>query len=135
MSLWRLYEQIVDNMVDRQWGEPCELHPMQAGGVTGDITADPTRPIIKATACFVRPGAKVIGEGGDAYSRSGAKQVEQEVWISIQDAQIGGNIFAWQQHDRVYMPERDQWFEINYINPSATGRPDMHLLIVQSGDV
>jgi hypothetical protein len=132
MSQWRVYEQIVDNAVDMFWGEPVELHPMQAGGVAGDIQPDPSRPIIKATAVFERPGARIVGEGGDAYARSGAKQVSQEVWISIQDSQIGGNIFAWQQHDRIYLPERDQWFEINYINPSATGRPDMHLLIVQS---
>ena len=59
MSQWRLYEQLVDQMIDRQWGEPVELHPMIPGGVTGDPAPDPARPVIKATACFVRPGAKV----------------------------------------------------------------------------
>src|SRR5262252_9502940 len=132
MSLWRSFEQQIDAMVDQYWGEPVELHPMIPGSVTGDPTADPARPVINTTCVFMRPGAKVVGEGGDSYSRNGAQQVASECWISIQDARLGGNIFAWKQHDRIYLPERDQWFEINYISPSATGRPDIHLLIVQT---
>jgi len=136
VSWWVQQQRFLDNLVDQFWGEPVELHPMTPGTVGTDPAADSARPIMHATAVMMQPGAEIVGEAGRAYAYGGSnlRTIEQDVWVSIQDLQ-SGDITQWKPHDRVFWPDRGEWYEIAWINPSATHRADVHLIRVQDADV
>jgi len=109
---------------------------MTPGDIDTNPGPDPSRAIVKTFAVFMKPGASITGEGGAARAYGGnIQQVTQDTWISICDARLIVDLLAWKQHDRVYLPDRGEWYEINWINPSATARPDIHLIRVQTADV
>jgi hypothetical protein len=134
MTNWRALAAQLDRMVDEQWAETVELHPMLEGGVSTDQSPDPARAIITAQAVLMSPGASVTGEAGTAHGYGGdMRQLEREVWICISEAEVG-DIKNWRKGDRVYWPHYDEWYEINWVGPSTTMRPEIHLLRVQDVD-
>jgi hypothetical protein len=132
---WTAFQQRVDFIVDNTFSEPVVLIPWEAG--TSVYTPveqgpDPTRQLIVTSGIFVTPGAKLVGESGRATGGSGGgfgtQVLEQEVWLSITLANIGGDITAWVAGDRVYFPNRDRFYNISYVEDSATLRPNIHLI-------
>jgi len=133
---WRNVAAQLDLYVDTIWAEPTELHPMIPGDIDSNPGPDPARSIIKTQAVFMKPGADIVGEAGAARAYGGnVHQIVQDTWISICDAKLVVDLTQWRQHDRVFFPWRDEWWEIAWISPSATMRPDIHLLRVQAADV
>lgn len=124
---WRDLQRQVDRMVDDRWSEPVEFHPWLSARVTGTGQADPARKVVKTRGIPVTPGSQVVGESG---AGGATKQVESEEWVSIQKDYLPDYL---KQHDRVYLPDRDEWYEINYIPPSATYRPNVHLIRLDLG--
>lgn len=131
MSIWKALETRMDKLVDRQFAEPVELHPWRKGSYSSGGEADDTRAVIKTQGIYVMPGAAISGEGGTQGAGLNTRVVTQDVWLSIIE-DYTGNLADWKMHDRVYFPERGEWFEIAYTDPSATNRPNIHLLRLQS---
>jgi hypothetical protein len=129
---WRALEVMVDNIVDGQWGEPVELHPMAGADIDSEAGPDPTRPIIRTTGIFVTPGAAAMGEGGTVASGMATRVVQNDTWLSISDHNLKrSRLHEWKEEDRVYFPDRDQWYKVLYPTPSATARPQIYLARVQ----
>jgi len=128
MSVWAAQEQRLDAVIDRFWGEPVELHPMSGGDVSEEPVPDSTRNIVFSTAVYMRPGSAVTGEGGTQGAGLSSQIVENDTWASIVGDVIGGDDPFFEKDDRVYWPERNEWWAITYITPSATNRPNIHLV-------
>jgi len=131
---WRDLERFMDIIVDEFFAEPIELHPWIAADYNDPGHADSARKVVKTIGCYVMPGAKAVGESGTVSSGMAARTVENSVWVSITEDNIG-DINAWKQHDRVYLPERNAWFSIEKPVPSATGRPQFDLIRLQVGSL
>lgn len=135
---WRSYEQQVDSTVDRYWSEPVELHPYLVDPMTSQPTVDGTRSILKTRGVVMRHGAAVTGEGAVMGGNINARQVSNDVWLSISSNNLLGTIADWKPGDRIYLPDRDAngeaaWYEINWQAPSATARWDIHLTVLEPG--
>ena len=122
---WVALEQRVDDLVDITFAEPVELHPWTDEGYSGDGGPDTSRKPVFTNGAYVTSGSKVVGEAASG-SAIGAAILEMEVWLSIQ-ATLLGPITYWKAQDRVYWPDRNEWYSINYIPPSATYRYNVHL--------
>jgi len=129
MSNWRTYQHDMDDAVDDVFAEPVELHPWQAPSrYTETGGPDPDREVVTTTGVYVKPGASVSGESGSAgYGR----EVQQDTWVSIVDHKLEVSLLDWRKADRVYFPERNEWYEITFPGPSATGRPQFYLVRLQ----
>lgn len=134
VNRWLQLEQQVDAAVDERFGEPVVLIPWLSG--TGVYTQDqqgpdPSRKLKVTTGIFVTPGARLVGESGRATGGTGGtfntQMLESEVWLSITDDNLGP-INYWRESDRVYFPDRDMMFNVSYVEPSATRRPNVHLI-------
>jgi hypothetical protein len=89
--------------------------------------------VLYCIGVYVMPGAAATGEAGTiAIGRSnvGGPVLTAAEWVSITEDQLG-NPANWQPNDRVYLPERGTWHNINSITPSATGRFNVNLTRVQ----
>ena len=136
--LWRQLEQMLDRRVDSVWQEPVELHPYLVDSMTSQPAADPSRLIKYTQGVMMRHGAAVTGEGAVMGGNINTRQVTSDVWLSISEENLQGGIADWQQGDRVYFPNRElhreaAWYEIAWPAPSATGRWDIHLTVLQPG--
>ena len=134
MSIWKSLELKMDKIVDRQFAEPVEFHPYTKASYSDPGSPDPARSILKTTGIYVNPGAAITGEGGTQGANLNFRLVMQDCWISI----IGdytSSVYNWVRGDRVYLPERGEWWEITYIDLSPTNRPNIHLVRLQIADV
>lgn len=131
---WTALARQVDYVVDGRFAEPVVLIPWMKG--TGIYTPedegpDPTRRVVSTTGVFVTPGANLVGESGRATGGSGGgfntQMLEQEVWLSITTDKID-DVTAWREYDRVYFPDRNRFYNISYVEDSATYRPNIHLI-------
>jgi hypothetical protein len=128
MSVWQAQQARLDAVVDRFWAEPVEFHPMIGGDVSQEPAPDSSREILTGiVAVYMRPGASITGEGGTQGAMLTTEIVQADIWASIQGNLIGGDEPIFGKDDRVYWPERNEWFSITYIAPSATNRPNVHL--------
>jgi len=134
LSPWHALQQRLDFFVDNQWSEPVELHPWMGASYAGTGGPDPNRQVVKTRAVFMRPGAASTGEGAGIGRQIDSKIVTSDVWISIEEAKMIIRWEDWRQGDRIYMPEGGDWYEITYIQLSATGRPQIHMTYLQPGD-
>lgn len=135
-SPWKDYRLDLDSIVDGFWAEPIEIHPMIAGDVSDDATADPSRPIMRGVAVYMRPGAAITGEGGTQGAMLTTQIVQSDVWASITIEQVGGGyIPVYNKDDRIFWPERNEWYAISYVVPSATGRPNIHMIHLSSESI
>lgn len=133
VSPWKSLEQWTDRVVDEQFGEPVVLYPMMGGDTATEPSLDPSREIITTTGIYVRPGAALTGEAGFP-AMSSAPMEEADVWLSIVSDVVGDPpIFG--KDDRVYFPDRGEWLAISFVDPSATGRPNIHLLRLNPNSV
>lgn len=127
-AFFRTLIKEMDVAVDEMFAEPVELHPWlnSDGRYSTSGMADSSRSVLKTMAIYVTPGAAATGEralvgGGISHT------LEQDVWISIQQ-ELLGDLSAWQAGDRVYWPERGEYYELLYPPiPHATLRPNVHL--------
>ena len=120
-------------MIDGFWAELFEIHPWITEGYTGRGSPDTTRTMLKGpnvVGVLEGPGTRMVGETADAPS---TQQIENEVWLSVDQTIIGDPTY-WATGDRVFLPDRGEWFEILYIGPSTTFRPFIHLTRVQKVD-
>jgi hypothetical protein len=135
MVAWRELERQVDQIVDGRFGDPVLMIPWVKEAkvfLVGEDGPDPARNPQLTTGIIVTPGAHLVGEGGRATGGSGGgfntRVLEAEVWLSVTLDNIGGDYAQWQPGDRVFMPNTMEMFEISYIEPSATFRPNIHLI-------
>jgi hypothetical protein len=132
-SGWRALQQRVDFIVDGALGEPVILIPWLGGEnyTPAEQKPDPSRKMIISTGMFVTPGAHLVGESGKATGGSGGgfgtQILEQECWLSITNSNIG-DVTNWVAYDRVYFVDRDRFYNISYVEDSATLRPNVHLI-------
>lgn len=132
MVVWRGFEKLTDRVVDRFFGEPVEMHPWTPAGVSDEGGPDPQREVITITGILVAPGAAATGEGGTVSSGMSTRVVAYDVWVSIQEDQLAkARLETWQKGDRVYFPDRDQWYTVLYATPSVTARPQIELARMQ----
>lgn len=127
---WFAIAQRMDTIVDNRFGEPVELHPWTAENFGSGGGPDPARAVLAGPdvlGVYVTQGSKVIGEGSLGGAGGNTQLLEQEVWLSIQAGVLGDPAF-WKSDDRVYFPDRNEWYQISYIPPSATYRYNVHLL-------
>lgn len=129
-----MQQQLMDQLVDAWWAEPVEFHPWTRGDATSEGGPDPDRPVLIDFGAYVRPGARITGEGGTQGAQLSTQIVQQDVWCSITGDKVG-DPSVYGKGDRVYWPERDEWFEVSYIQQSATNRPDFHLIRLQPSSV
>ena len=78
----------------------------------------------------------MTGEGAIMGGSANMQQVTSDVWLSISEANLLGEISDWKPGDRVYWPEREAhqeaaWYEVNWTAPSATARWDIHLTVLE----
>lgn len=131
---WRQNQRFMDAHIDLTWGEPFEIHPWVTEGYTGAGAPDAARTVLKGPkviGVYMTPGSRVVGETADSV---GQKQVVNECWVSVQQDVLGGDLGYYGEGDRVYFPDRDEWYEILYVAPSATFRPNIMLTRVQEVD-
>lgn len=133
---WRAFQRRVDGYVDKTFSEPIELHPMLGGEfATGTAQPDPARVVLYCRGVYVMPGGRTTGEAGTVatgLARSEGNVLTSMEWVSITEDQLG-NPGNWQPYDRVFLPERGTWHQINSVTPSATGRFNIQLTRVQEG--
>ena len=133
-SPWLQQQLQMDAVVDTWWGEPVEIHPWTPGDAVSDGGPDPDRPVLIDVGIYVRPGARITGEGGTQGAQLSTQIVEEDTWLSIV-GDLLGDPPIYVKGDRVYFPERDVWFEISYFTPSATNRPNVHLIRIQPSSI
>jgi hypothetical protein len=131
---WRALERLVDDIVDEQWGEPVELHPFTLPDVEGESKPDPTRSIVITTGILVMPGAAATGEAGAQSTGLASTPAQMDTWLSISTHNLrGAALHTWIEGDRVYFPDRDEWYTIDHPMPSVTARPQIYLARIQKG--
>lgn len=133
-TAWTNLEGWVDAVIDGRFSEPVILFPwVSANNVyqPGEQGPDPSRKVLSTLAVFVTPGARLIGESGRSTGGQGGtfdtQVLEQEAWLSITSQSLGP-VTNWQSGDRVFLPARDLWFNISYVDTNATLRPNVHLI-------
>lgn len=127
-------QQQMDSAIDDVWAELFEIHPWVSGGATTAGNPDPNRPVLKGAdvrGVFTSPGSRVVGELADSQT---TQQVENECWLSVEQGVLGDDLSYWTSDDRVFLPDRNEWYTINYIGPSSTFRPLIHLARLQEVD-
>lgn len=125
---WRALERVMDTIVDATWAEPVELHPWGWRGVEDNPEMDPTRPVLKTTGILVMPGAAVTGESATGGGGGMASPLTSGTWLSLtEDSLKTTNLSDWREGDRVFFPDRDEWFIIDHPLPSVTARPNIYL--------
>lgn len=133
---WRNFQRRVDVYVNRAFSERIELHPMLGGEfATGSAQPDPARAVLYCRGVYVMPGSRTTGEAGSVatgLARSEGNVLTSMEWVSITEDQLG-DPGSWQAYDRVYLPERGTWHQINSVTPSTTGRFNIQLTRVQEG--
>lgn len=142
-SWWRNAQRRMDAYVDKYFSVAVELHPwMEPGRYSGAGDGpDPSRPVFETRAIVAMPGAAITGEGGTQGAGLDARIVTNNLWLSITEDNLGSSD-DWHVGDRVLVkwPEdknktRDEWYELSYITPSVTDRPNVNLIRIQTSDV
>lgn len=129
---WRALERLVDGIVDDQWGEPVELHPMAGADIDSEAGPDPTRRVVRTVGILVMPGAAAMGEAGTIGTGMASRTVFNDVWLSISERNLLGSLLhTWREEDRVYFPDRDEWYKVENPVPSVTARPQIYLSRLQ----
>src|ERR1035437_9400804 len=108
---------------------------MSDGDISQEPMPDNSHEILKTKGVYMRPGALITGEGGTQGASLSTQIVENDTWLSIVGDVIGGDEPIFQKDDRVYWPERGEWWAISYITPSATNRPNVHLIRLNPNSV
>jgi hypothetical protein len=123
---WLSLQQRLDQIVDDEWAEVVEIHPWAtpAGGFSNEGGPDPTRPVLVTVGMYVTAGAAAAGEVSQGMSA--AHQIDMDVWLSVQQQLLGN--YQWVNNDRVFWPWRSEWYQISYSAPSASLRPNIHLI-------
>lgn len=132
---WTALQQRVDFIVDGTFGESVFLIPWLGGDdiyTPAEQGPDPSRKMVVTTGVYVTPGANLVGESGRATGGSGGgfntQVLEQECWLSITSDKLG-DASSWVKYDRVYFKKRDKFYNISYIEDSASFRNNVHLII------
>lgn len=121
-------------MVDDQWGEPVEIRPWHGADVSGEGEPDPNRPVILTDGILVQPGAAAYGEAGAQSTGMAARPVGLNTWLSISQHKLKGFRLAdFEEGDRIYFPDRDEWYSVDHPLPSVTARPQLYLVRLEPG--
>lgn len=136
MSFWRGLEIMMDNMVDNYWAEPVQIIPWGPIGIDDDGAPDPARKAVNTRGVLVMPGAAATGEAGTMATGMVSGQLDLTTWLSITDFNLKTLKLSDLQHgDRIYFPERDEWYAMDRPIPSKTGRPQIYLQRLQETTV
>ena len=126
----------MDDIVDDQWGEPVELHPWSGSGIEEGGGPDPTRRAIVTIGILVMPGAAATGEGGAVSTGMSSSPLGASTWLSISTHNLKGvALHSLTEGDRVYFPDRDEWYSVDHPLPSVTARPQVYLNRLEIGSM
>jgi hypothetical protein len=133
---WRALERMVDDLVDDQWGEDVEIHPWTGAGIEDSGGPDASRRAIVTIGILVMPGAAAVGEGGTVSTGMASAPLGASTWLSISTHNLKGiALNDLQEGDRVYFPDRDEWYMIDHPLPSVTARPQVYLNRLERGSM
>jgi hypothetical protein len=134
MLIWRNFEVLVDNAVDKQFGEPVKLIPWMGGQRVSDTgSQDMSRNVLNTVGVYCTPGARATGEAGTIATGLATNIQSGREWISIQEENLG-DPSLWKMYDRVFLSDQlpnQQWHSIQEIQPSATKRYNLLLIRLQ----
>jgi len=83
-------------------------------------------------AALVMPGAAASGEAGSGAQGMTATYLDTTTWFSITEYNLlPYKLSDLQQGDRVYFPDRNEWYMIDHPMPSKTGRPQVYVSRIQ----
>ena len=115
----------IDDEVDHVFGEPVVLKPMKKqGGGYREAVPDDTRPPVVARGIYDQTRGAVEQTGGSAVHT----QSTVDTTLSIRDEPILQ--CQLRKGDRVFFPERDETYDVTFIDDEPGGRPDVHLVRV-----
>ena len=125
---WVARQKQMDRIVDGYWAEQVVFYPITGGDYTADGTLDPSRTVLDTIGVFMKHPPNIIGLAAAYGGGGGAKQTQQEVWVSIEADNLSPtDVGSWAAHDLVYFPYRNETYEILYPGLSDTRRPIFHL--------
>jgi hypothetical protein len=115
----------LDARVDQVFGEPILLKPMKtAGGGYRESMPDDSRQEVIGVGIYDQGRGAVEPTGQGMVHRQATTDTTLSLRFEIVDrAQL-------RKGDRVFFPERQEWYEVTYISPDPGGRPDVHLVRV-----
>jgi len=132
MVFWRGPQVMMDDLVDDFFAEPMRLVPWGPVGIDDDGAPDPARPELLTRAALVMPGAAASGEAGSGAQGMTATYLDTTTWFSITEYNLlPYKLSDLQQGDRVYFPDRNEWYMIDHPMPSKTGRPQVYVSRIQ----
>jgi hypothetical protein len=131
MVFWRGPQVMMDSIVDDFWAEPVQIVPWGPVGIDDDGAPDPDRPALATIGVLVMPGAAATGEAGTG-GQGIAKPLDASTWVSITEYNLlPMKLSDLQQGDRVYFPDREEWYMVDHPMPSKTGRPQIYMSRIQ----
>jgi hypothetical protein len=132
MVFWRGPQVMMDSIVDDFFAEPMRYVPWGPVGIDDDGQPDPARPPLDTRAALVMPGAAASGEAGSGAQGMTATYLDTTTWFSITEYKLlPYKLSDLQQGDRVYFPDRNEWYMIDHPMPSKTGRPQVYVSRIQ----
>lgn len=116
---WQNMIATADRIIDAQWAETAVIHPQSQDDEYTALSADPERPVVETEGVFTRPGASVT-------NTPGGNRAQADYILQIMDDKAPG--YELRDEDRVFMSDRNQWFQISYVDTRTQGRVILHLM-------
>ncbi len=120
------HQDALETAVDQMYGEAVVFRQYQTGGYQSSPSVDGSRPVTTAIGYVTSRGSAMRPAGGATVI---SRRLEADYLLRV----LSKYLVNVKEHDRVEFPETRQGevFEISYIEPSANGRPILHLMRVR----
>ncbi len=119
------YADLLETKIDEYYGESIRLMPYKEGGYLTGAQVDSSRPVVEGIGVPISKGGAMVS----APSAFISKRLEADFLLEVQKKYLTTT----QEHDRVLFLQTDRsnlLCEISFIEPSANGRPVLHLMKV-----
>lgn len=116
---WSKMIAAADRIIDKQWAETAVLHPQTQADEYSALGPDPDRSVLTTEGVFTRPVANVM-------NTQGGNRAQADYILQIMDPKLPP--YELRDEDKVYMSDRDQWFQVSFVDRRSAGRTILHLL-------
>lgn len=123
---WAQYTSTVESAIDSFYGESIQLKPYKEGSYTTAAQPDPTRQVVSGLGYLMSKNAAMQASAGSFIS----KRLNADLLLRVRPQYLSQT----QDHDRVEFTTGvhvGQVYEVSFIEPSANGRPVLHLMKVK----
>lgn len=123
---WDQHTATVEEAIDGFYGAAIRLMPYKEGGYSTPAQPDNTRPVVSGIGYLMSKNAAMTAPGGAFIS----KRLDADLLLRVQPKYLTST----QDHDRIMFTAGtriNQVYEVAFIEPSANGRPVLHLLKVK----